>query len=321
MNKISPFLFFATSLPAMAAPPVVVTDIAPVHSLVSQVLGDLGEAELLLDQGTDPHHANLRPSQATSLQSAGVLFWIGESLTPWLEEGVETLGRKSVAIELLKVEGTKIIETEEEDGHDDHGNEEDHDDHGHVDEDKHEDDEEHAGHDHPDHGGVDPHAWLDPKNGIVWLGAMADALSKVDPENAATYTANAAAGIASLEALIKEIEARDLPHNIPAVPAHSFLAYYEDRFHYHAMLPLKNVEGDNAEASAISKLQEIAQSGAVKCFFFEAGEDAGSYASFESDFGLKLIEIDQLGANLDLGAALYGDVIRSVTDSFASCEG
>ena len=76
-----------------------------------------------------------------------------------------------------------------------------------------------------------------------------------------------------------------------------------------------------ASASAVAKLQEMAQNGVVNCFLYEAGEEPSSYTSFEADLGLKLIEIDQLGANLDLGPTLYGDVIRNVTNAFASCEG
>ena len=55
-------LIWATT--ARAEPPQVVTDIAPIHSLVSEVMGNLGKPALLLDAGSDPHHITLRPSQA-----------------------------------------------------------------------------------------------------------------------------------------------------------------------------------------------------------------------------------------------------------------
>ncbi len=53
-------------------------------------------------------------------------------------------------------------------------------DHGHEHEDEHEAEAE-AAQDH-DHSGLDPRAWLDPGNGQLWLGAIADALSTRDPE-------------------------------------------------------------------------------------------------------------------------------------------
>lgn len=39
---------------AVAEVPKVVTDIAPVHALVSQVMGDLGQPDLLVDPGNSP---------------------------------------------------------------------------------------------------------------------------------------------------------------------------------------------------------------------------------------------------------------------------
>ena len=75
MKKLLPILLATTTMPTFAAPPTVVTDIAPVHSLVSQVLGELGEAAVLVEQGVDAHHVNLRPSQAAALQDAGAVFW------------------------------------------------------------------------------------------------------------------------------------------------------------------------------------------------------------------------------------------------------
>src|SRR6056297_1036868 len=82
-------------------------------------------------------------------------------------------------------------------GHDDHG----HDD-GHEGEHEGGHEDAHAGHDHGDH---DPHAWLSPDNGAVWLNAIAAQLSAADPENASTYFANAAAGREELAALSTEI--------------------------------------------------------------------------------------------------------------------
>ena len=42
-------------LPALAEPPQIVTDIAPIHSLVSQVVGDLATPSVLVDSASNPH--------------------------------------------------------------------------------------------------------------------------------------------------------------------------------------------------------------------------------------------------------------------------
>jgi zinc/manganese transport system substrate-binding protein len=48
---------------------------------------------------------------------------------------------------------------------------------------------------------IDQHAWMDPKNGIVYVRNIAQALAQVDPANAADYRARAAAYIKQLQAV------------------------------------------------------------------------------------------------------------------------
>ncbi|MEM7718560.1 MAG: zinc ABC transporter substrate-binding protein [Pseudomonadota bacterium] len=138
----------------MADAPNVAVDIAPLHSLVARVMDGVGTPELVIPPGASPHEYNLRPSEAAALENADVVFWIGEDLTPWLEDAVETLAEDAAVTAVLEADGVELLEFregllfEEHDhgDHDDHGHEDhadgDHDDHGH---------EEHADEDHDDH--------------------------------------------------------------------------------------------------------------------------------------------------------------------------
>ena len=78
------------ALPAAAAPEVV-TDIPPVHSLAARVMQGVGEPASILPPGATPHGYSMRPSEAARLQAADIVFWVGEGLTPWLEDAVESL--------------------------------------------------------------------------------------------------------------------------------------------------------------------------------------------------------------------------------------
>ena len=220
-------LAFATT-PALAEVPAVVTDIPPVHALVSQVMGDLGQPVLLLERGADEHDFQLRPSQAASVADAQLVVWIGPELTPWLDSAMDTRPEGASALALLSAEGT-ITRAYSDPGHDDEHAEEGHDhakeghDHAEEGHDHAEEGHDHAkegeahaeaGHDHAhdhdhahSHDGTDPHAWLDPGNGRIWLGLIAAELSRLDPENAATYEANAAAAAQRIDALDAEIAA------------------------------------------------------------------------------------------------------------------
>ena len=151
-----------TTAPAWAEVPRVMTDIPVVHSLTAQVMGDLGTPGLLLDRGGDPHSFQLRPSQARDLSQAGLLFWVGPELSPWLERALDGTGIAGEAVALLTVPGVTLLQygdthadhadhaDEAGHAHDDHG----HDDHGHEDHghDHAHGEHAHEGHAHDDHG-------------------------------------------------------------------------------------------------------------------------------------------------------------------------
>jgi len=231
MSKFS--LLVAASLlaaaPALAEVPHVVTDIAPVHSLTAQVMKGVGEPVLLVAPGQSPHSYALRPSQAKALEQAGLVVWVGHPLTPWLEKPLEALAAKADKLELIEGKGTierhyrGAADIMAEADHD-HAAEAGHDhDHAEVaaDDDGH----------HHDHNGPDPHAWLDPENGKVWLGLIADKLAALDPEHAEIYRANAAAGQARIDAVEQDILAKVEPMaGVPFVSYHDAFQYFELRY-------------------------------------------------------------------------------------------
>ena len=109
------FLSLLCALPAVAQAevPRVVTDIAPIHSLTAQVMGDLGTPDLLLPPGADPHDFALRPSDAEALTQADLVIWVGEGLTPWLEDPLETLAPQATRLELLAAPGWSALAARE----------------------------------------------------------------------------------------------------------------------------------------------------------------------------------------------------------------
>lgn len=85
--RLIPFLLPLLVLlwsPAQAQGLRVLTDVAPVHGLVSQVAEGVLTPALLLEADADPHHIALRPSQASAVLQADLVIWIGPALTPWL---------------------------------------------------------------------------------------------------------------------------------------------------------------------------------------------------------------------------------------------
>ena len=132
---------------AASAEPLVVTSIKPVHSLVAAVMEGVGEPELLVDGASSPHGYQLKPSEASKLQKADVVFWVGPELETFLVKPVETIASSAQSVPLIDAAGVSKLEPREGgafEHHDHHHEGEDHDAH---DDDGH----EHAGHAEEEH--------------------------------------------------------------------------------------------------------------------------------------------------------------------------
>lgn len=137
----------------------VVASIKPVHSLVSAVMGEVGQPELIVQGASSPHLYSLSPSQARALSDAAVVVWVGEGIESFLVDTLGTLSSDATVIELAELPGLVLhdfreggpFEAHDDDhGHDEHAHaEDDHDDHDH---DEHAHGEEgHDEHDHDEH--------------------------------------------------------------------------------------------------------------------------------------------------------------------------
>ena len=73
----------------------VVVSIKPVHSLVSYVMDGVGKPSLLVDGSASPHTFQLKPSHATMLQEADLVFWIGEDLESFLKDPLDSIANES----------------------------------------------------------------------------------------------------------------------------------------------------------------------------------------------------------------------------------
>ena len=298
--------------PAYADRPRVAVDIAPIHALVAQVMEGIGMPDLIIQPGATPHEYSLRPSEAAALQSADLVFWIGPDLTPWLEEAIETLAPAADLTTLMDVDGTVQLEFREDavfeaHDHSDHADEDDHDDH-----------DDHA--DHGDHAGHDPHAWLSPKNAMTWLEVIAGRLSAVDPVNSDAYVANAASGRAAIEALRDEVDAAlDPVRGRAFIVFHDAYQYFETDFDVSASGAISISDASDPSPARIAEIRgQIAEQG-VDCVLAEPQFNPGLVATVLRGSDAQMGIVDPLGADLELGAELYPQLIRNLSNALAEC--
>lgn len=290
-------LLFGAS-PAYAVPSVV-TDIAPVQSLVAQVMGDLGQPVLLLDQGASAHDFQLRPSQAVSLARADLVIWIGPELTPWLERALSTTASGVPRLGLLASQGTVLrsFVAPAGDAHQDHV----------VDDDN--------------HAGIDPHAWLTPENATLWLPVIAESLAGIDPDHAAQYRANAQAAATSLSALDAALAARLAPAtDVPLVMGHDAYGYFAD--HYGLRVVGSIALGDTTAPGAgrLAELRAMLDAQAVRCVFPEAGHSLRQAMVLTEGTAARLgPALDPTGTASTPGPGLYAAVLVGLTDAILTC--
>lgn len=301
---------------ALADVPRVATDIPPVHSLVAQVMGDLGAPVLLLDRGADAHDFQLRPSQARALAEAGLVVWMGPEMSPWMGRAMQA-GRDVPSLALLSAPGTHLQPfgaAKEGNLHESHGPEDHDDGHGHTTAHDH----DHAGH---AHDGTDPHAWLDPPNAALWLGLIAAELGRVDPPNAAAYAANAANAAEGIGALEAEVAAILAPvRDRPFVTFHDAYGYFTGHF---GLSPAGTIALGDAASPGAARLAELRAGlagGAALCVFPEASHDPRHAAQLAEATGTRLgPPLDPEGVSLAPGAALYSDMMLGLAHGLADC--
>ncbi len=306
----------------------VVASIKPVHSLVAAVMEGVGEPELLVKGAASPHAYALRPSEARALEQAKVVFWIGEGMEAFLAGPLETLGGNARVVELVKAHD--LVELDFREGgpfeaHD-HGDHEGHD-HAHDDDDDEADhdggdDHAHEGHGHEghDHGAIDMHLWLDPSNAKAFVHEIEEALSAADPDNAATYEANADALNEKLDALIAETDAALAPvRGRGFVVFHDAYQYFENRFDIQAAGSITVSPDAIPGAQRLTDIRaKVAELGAT-CIFAEPQFEPRLISVVAEGTQARTGVLDPLGADLEDGPELYFELIRNLTTSLTTC--
>ena len=170
----------------------VVATIFPVYDWARQVVGDLPGVELvwLQDTGVDLHSYQPSAADLLNLSSCDLFLYVGGESDSWVDGALEEAVNPNLqALNLLEALGDKARPETLTEGMQ---AEEDHDGHDH---------------DHEEEETADEHIWLSLRNASLLTGALADALGRLDPDNADAYAANAAAYQAQLAGLDAEYQA------------------------------------------------------------------------------------------------------------------
>jgi len=147
---------------------------------------------------------------------------------------------------------------------------------------------------------LDQHAWLDPRNGIVYVRNIAEALARLDPANAGDYRARAAAYGKELQGV--DDWARKEMAGVPAakrrvLTSHDSLQYLANAYG----ITMLTVNGwtNNIEPSAaeLAKLAQRIRVDRVKAVFLDSITDPRAMQRIAGETGAAI------------GGTLYGDAL------------
>lgn len=266
----------------------VVASFSILGDIVREVGGDDIRLDVLVGPMRDAHTFEPTPKDARALGRARVLVVNGLGFESWMPRLVEAAGFKGRVIDASRgVQPRRLDDEDEAHGHGsaDH----DHDHAGH----------DHAGHDH-DHGGVDPHAWQDLANGVIYARNIARGLAEADPVHAAAYEARAEAYVRALQ----QADA-DWRQRLTAIPAdRRVLATSHDAFGYFGAaygIEVLSVVGLSSEAEpsarAMADLVTRIRAHHIRALFLEQGGNARALQQIAAETGVKP------------GGALYADTL------------
>jgi zinc/manganese transport system substrate-binding protein len=144
-----------------------------IGDMVATVMGDRVELSTLVGPNGDTELYQPTLADGRTVANARVLFMNGlnDEFEPWLEGLLRQAPFNGTKVVVSR--GAKTIEA----------------------------DDEFAPTGKPKAAAIDQHAWLDPRNAVVYVKNIADALARTDPSNAAEYRQRAAAYTKELQEL------------------------------------------------------------------------------------------------------------------------
>ncbi|MFV2143288.1 metal ABC transporter substrate-binding protein [Isoptericola sp. G70] len=260
----------------------------PLQYVAEQVGGDLVSVDNLTPPAAEPHDLELAPSQVREVGDADlVVFQSG--FQPAVDEAVEARAPEHV------VDAAELVTLEENPGSAEHADEESGDTH--------------------DHGNTDPHFWLDPTLLIPVADEVATELGGADPDNAATYTANADALQATLEDLDTEYAAALEPcQGETLVTSHAAFGYLAERYGL-SQIGISALDPEAEPSPArLREIGDVVADNDVRTIFTETLTSPKVAETLADDLGVTTAVLDPL-EGLSTDAAESGADYLSVMDN------
>ena len=285
----------------------IVTTIKPLHSIVSNIVGDNQKVELIVTGSESPHETDLKPSQIKKIQNAKILFYINNDIETFISKAINASNKKINAVQLVNEANLNLLENmhKEEDDDDDH-----------HDADHHE--EEHGDHHHD--GKYNLHVWLGISETIKMAKFIQMKLAQTYPENKSIYEKNTKKFIKKLNILSKKISMQ-----LSGVKNKSFLTFHDGYAYFVNQYNLSSKGSITVNplipisAKKLKGIYSKIKRDKVICVFSEPQFPQRIVSKIATQSNIKKSILDPIGADLKIGKDLYFKLISKLSKNIYTC--
>jgi zinc/manganese transport system substrate-binding protein len=243
----------------------VVATFSILGDVVKNIGGDRLEVTMLVGPNADAHVYSPSPADAKKLADAKLIVVNGLGFEGWIERLAKASGSKAPVVTATK--GVKPRRMADSHGH--------------------------------SHGS-DPHAWQSVANVKLYVTNIRDGLIAADPAGKAAYEANAAAYLAKLDALDREV--RDGVAKIPAdrrriITTHDAFGYFKDAYGLDFIAPQGVSTESEASAKDVARIITQIKRQKIPAIFMENISDPRLLKRISDETGAKV------------GGTLYSDAL------------
>lgn len=248
----------------------IVTTIAQIADVVSNVGGNSANVDPLMGPGADPHLYSPSAGDVSRLQNADIIFYNGLFLEAQMEDILEQLGERKTVIPVAGTIPENLL----------------------LDSEAYEDE-------------FDPHIWFDV---MLWAEAtivIRDTLIEVDPDNADTYTANAEAYLAELTELDQWVESEI--SQIPAdqrvlITAHDAFNYFGNAYGMEVMGLQGISTASEAGTADVQRLADFIADNKIRAIFVESSVSERNVEAVQA-------AVESRGWEVAIGGSLFSDAM------------
>lgn len=242
--------------------PLVVSTASIFADMAEVIGGNLIEVQSIVPIGGDPHIYEPTPANAQLVNKADLILMNGLTFEGWLNELIENSGTKA-SIKLV-TEGITPITSEKY------------------------------------KNSSDPHAWMDAKNGLIYIENIKKALIALDPEHEEEYTFNYGLYKQQIEELDQGIQ--EQINTIPEaqrilITSHDAFRYYGQRYGIKVEAVLGTSTDAEVQTSDMVRLNKVIKASKVPAVFIETTVNP------------KLLQQLATDNDIEIGGLLYSDSI------------